>query len=266
MRMIPTRIACLSIVIDIDVFVALTGALFLCLNCAPRAYGSTLTESSTCSIDITGGSVTTQGGNTSCSLGSPNAAGYVAGTIGFSASYDSLSGQIMGEAIGAPTDNSSSSAGFIGSITYIGSLNYTDELTTSGSVRSGYLDYSVSLLGSPPYSGNITGSVVVGNYVGFSSAGYPGAASSAVVPVTLGIPFALTLNESLEALAAPIDGVVGGTMRASLTYSFVEADGTTPVAVSEYFAPVDPPASPEPSTIMLFVPPFIGVLAAYSRR
>lgn len=131
-------------------------------------------------------------------------------------------------------------------------IHFDEFLLTAGSIRPGYLILGVSSPGShSASSGGAFGSV------SFQFAPY-GAASQISclaidrqcfplnifsVPVILGIPLELVANGTLIAVAQSPSETADVAENGQYQFRFVEANGVTPVAVSE---------TPEPSSALLF--------------
>jgi hypothetical protein len=133
-------------------------------------------------------------------------------------------------------------------------VSYTNTLTTSGSVRSGYLQIQGYGYGSNFYDGaaTMTTGIVVGSGSPYqtevtcsANSGYctPGTGYYnyySLIPVTLGTAFTIEANGGTTDWASGFDGLSGGSLNTVFNFRFLEADGRTPVAVSE---------APEPMTV-----------------
>jgi len=133
---------------------------------------------------------------------------------------------------------------------------YTSTLSTGGPVRSGYLQIEGYGIGANFYDGGATmrsgiqvgsGSPYQTEISCYSNSSYcnPGTGYSnthSLIPVTLGTAFILEANGATNNWASGSDGYSGGSLRTVYNFRFLEADGLTPVAVSE---------APEPLTIGL---------------
>jgi hypothetical protein len=200
---------------------------------AVSANGSTIIESSTCTIP--GTSVTTTNG---CSVGTapPAAAGVAFSTT---VGVGEFSGIIAVDAnVVAPDEAGSASA----------SLSFLDELYTSGPVRPGLMaiTFGGGYADNGEYDGS--GSAQIGPWCGFSigsvaPSGDCGLPGDGFIPVELGTQFALQATMGGYARSTQAGG--GGSVGVSLNFSieFFEADGVTSVPLLE--------ATPEPSALLL---------------
>jgi hypothetical protein len=135
-------------------------------------------------------------------------------------------------------------------------VSYSSTLTTSGSVRSGYLQIQGYGNGSNFYDGGATmtsgivlasGSFYPTEITCSSNSSYctPGTGYYNVfslIPVTLGTTFSIEANGGTTNWAAGFDGMSGGSLNTVFNFRFLEADGRTPVNVSQV---------PEPMTLGL---------------
>lgn len=149
-------------------------------------------------------------------------------------------------------------------------INYSTTLYTGGSNRSGYLQVQAYGYGANFYDGGATmtsgivaasGSPYQTQITCYSNSGYctPGTAYYAynqLIPVTLGTTFVLEANGATTNWAAAFDAFSGGYLSTVYDFRFLEADGTTPVGVSE---------APEPVTVAM-TGVGIGALGLFLKR
>jgi hypothetical protein len=126
-------------------------------------------------------------------------------------------------------------------------INYTSTLYTGGSNRSGYLKVQAYGYGANFYDGGATmasgivsasGSPYQTEVTCYSNSAYctPGTAYytyNDLIPVTLGTAFILEANGATTNWSAAFDAFSGGYLRTVYDFRFLEADGVTPVPVSE---------------------------------
>ncbi len=135
-------------------------------------------------------------------------------------------------------------------------INYSTTLVTGGPVRSGFLQIEAYGSGASFYDGGATmtsgivpasGSAYQTEITCYANSSYctPGTAYylyNSLIPVTLGTAFTLEANGETTNWAAGFDGFSGGSLGTTYDFRFLEADGTTAVAVSQ---------APEPVTVGL---------------
>lgn len=134
----------------------------------------------------------------------------------------------------------------------------------SGPVRQGYLQFLAEGGADHPYSGITHGSAslttIDGSYAanlfcngggsGTCSGNQPEFTNHALVPYTLGTAFSLNGAADSQQYVSRNVGESGGAVNITYQFRFFEADGVTPVAVTEL---------PEPSSFLM-VPAFLAVL------
>lgn len=150
------------------------------------------------------------------------------------------------------------------------SVAYSSTLSTDGPVRAGYLQIQGYGFGSNIYDGgaSMTSGIVLGGNSGYqtavtcySNSSYcsPGTNyyGNTLIPVTLGTAFTIQANGGTTDFAANFDGSSGGSLTTMYNFRFLEADGTTPVLVSQ---------TPEPATMSLIGLAFGSLLVLRKAR
>lgn len=148
------------------------------------------------------------------------------------------------------------------------SIRFDEYLTTAGPVRPGYViiqAFSPNTLAVDGSGGQVvfnfpanSAGTEVGCSVQDGQECVPSNATIAALhplnAISLGVPVELTAQGSLTSSAYnfPTENTTFGGVYGRYEFRFVEADGVTPVAVSE---------TPEPSTVLLLGAPLLAVLA-----
>jgi hypothetical protein len=152
-------------------------------------------------------------------------------------------------------------------------VSYSSTLVTGGSVRSGFLQLQgygygsnfhdggatmtsgIVLASGSPYQTEITCSANSGSCT--PGTGYYNYYS--LIPVTLGTAFTIEANGGTTNWASGFDGLSGGSLNTVFDFRFLEADGRTPVSVSQ---------APEPMTIAMVGLAFclVGILRKLRSR
>lgn len=133
------------------------------------------------------------------------------------------------------------------------SLSYHGDYLTSGPVRQGFLQINLSGYSGDPYSGYMNATILLSMPDGSPSANidcYDGLChgnshefySGGLIPYVLGTSFSLDGTGNALASAGFNDGSSAGDTNLSYNFRFFEADGVTPVSVSEI---------PEPASVSL---------------
>ena len=131
-------------------------------------------------------------------------------------------------------------------------VSYSSTLSTGGPVRSGYLQIEGYGYGANFNDGgaSMTSGILLGSgnlyqteITCYSNSSYctPGIGYytyNSLIPVTLGTSFIIEANGSTSNAAAGFDGLSGGSLNTVYNFRFLEADGVTPVAVSQVPEPV----------------------------
>src|SRR4051812_2034017 len=184
------------------------------------------------------------------------------------ADYSSLSTYQYGYAQQAPRQSANDLFGPAAQSSI--AVSYASTLSTSGPVRSGYLQIEGYGNGANFYDGGATmtsgiqlgsGSSYQTEITCYSNSSYcaPGTGyynAHSLIPVTLGTAFMLEANGATNNRASGFDGFSGGSLTTVYKFRFLEADGLTPVSVSQ---------APEPLTIGLVGLAF-GVFGIFRRK
>lgn len=150
-------------------------------------------------------------------------------------------------------------------------VTYNSTLVTGGSVRSGYLQIQGYGYGSNFYDGGatMTSGILLGSGSPYqteitcssnSGSCTPGTGYYnyySLIPVTLGTAFTIEANGGTTNWASGFDGLSGGSLNTVFDFRFLEADGRTPVSVSQ---------APEPTTVGLVGLAFCSVALVKKRR
>ena len=214
-------------------------ALLLCL--LPSAGAAPMTHVE-CSLEGVGSS----SGDTSCSVTSPFQFFSTTSDVSFHldltsdpADYSVMTFNHQGVA-GAYTVNRGAQTQYFGG-SASSTLSFTTNLRTAGEVRPGYLQITGYAMGepshlvSPSFSYGIPGSAQFSGGNSFTVSGQEDVSGSTTpASIMLGTPFSLFADSSL---AVTTDSTTGypnfGYVQADFEFRFFEADGVTPVQVSE---------------------------------
>lgn len=149
-------------------------------------------------------------------------------------------------------------------------INFSDTLVTAGASRSGYLQIQGYGSGASFYDGGasmtsgllLNGAAATTEISCYSNSSYctPGTGyynTYTLIPVTLGTAITIEANGHTNNSASAFDGSSGGSLSTTYQFRFLEADGVTPVSVSE---------APEPATLGLLSLSCGAILVARKRR
>jgi hypothetical protein len=224
------------------------------------AYGGVVTTSVTCGTTnnaTTPDQTETETSTSSCGISIDPPGGILltsTGTVSAGANFVSLQGEMTAPEIVVNGFDESDEASLQES------ASYQATILTDGPVQDGFMvvNFQACCSASPsgpgaeidvnlgPYSDSIG--------VDGCAPGLPCDGTAVIIPVTLGVPLALSMVGTVT--GGPIDdedGFFGVNLSATMTFSFLEEDGTTPVDWT------DPPAgpdsdldpTPEPKTVWL---------------
>lgn len=228
-----------------------TLGLFFCLVSA--AMPATITLSTTCAS----GSATDAGAG-NCLLKDTTGSANAQASATFIVSANTVTFDAETSAT-ASTGGNTASFGFA-SFFASATVAVTANLETTGPARQGYLEVSGGSQTGSGGDGGGSANYSIGQTLNFScpvNSSCNAPQTLGLIPIELGTSFGFTATQSANGETDPVDFLGDGKAITSETFTFFEADGVTPVAVSEVTS------VPEPGTLTLL---WLGLTAIVALR